>query len=127
MFTRTLGVCLIPVAILIFGTLASTAHAERAVVIDDFGCSGFIPNGDSETGLPALGGVFTDTESHVVKTKSGVNILTCHFDHEIELAHATAGRGFLCSTVFGVTDDTKMIATPGGRATLVCKINGKNK
>ena len=127
MLKKILAVHFAAAFVMALGVISYDAQAEPAVVVDDFGCSGFVPNGETETGFPALAGLFTNTESNSNLTKSGVTILTCHFDHGVDLPHATGGRGFLCGTVFGVTDDTKMIATPGGRATLVCKINGGDK
>ena len=105
--------------------LAANAQGGPAVVVDDFGCGGFVPNGNTATGFPALAFLGT-TESHAVLTSSGNQILTCHFDHNVDLQSATQGRGFTCGTVFGVTTNTRMVATPGGKATLVCKINGSN-
>ena len=98
---------------------ASAAFADPAAVFDDFGCSGFVPDGAGGS----LGGLFS-VETHAVVTDKGVTILTCHFDHDILLEQANGARGFLCGTHLGITEDTKMLATPGGRALLVCKING---
>ena len=97
--------------------LSAPAFAEPATVIDDFGCIGFVPDLDGGS----LGGVFTE-ESHAVSTKKGVTTLTCHFDHDVDLPHATGAKGFLCNTLFGLTENTRMLATPGGKAVLVCKI-----
>jgi hypothetical protein len=126
MFKKCLFVLLALFVVVVVGIPDQQVQAEPAVVVDDFGCGGFVPNPDTEDGFPPLAFLST-TESHAVLTKSGVNILTCHFDHLVDLPYATGARGFLCGTVFGVTDDTKMIATPGGKATLVCKINGQDK
>ncbi len=126
MINRSLGVLIAGVVLVCGGLGSQEVQAEPAVVVDDFGCGVFVPNADTETGFPALANLFT-TESHAVLTKSGVNILTCHFDHAVDLPHATAARGFLCGTFLGLTDDTKMFASPGGKAILVCKINGQDK
>jgi hypothetical protein len=118
MINRSLGVFSAGIVLICAGLGCQVAQADPAVVIDEFGCTGFVP--DNGTSL------FT-TESHAVLTRSGVNILTCHFNHAVVLPHATGAQGFLCGTVFGLTSDTKMLATPGGKATLVCKINGQDK
>ena len=125
MFNRALGVFLAGMVLICGGVGSQVVQAEPAVVVDEFGCGGFVP-GDTPTGFPALAFLFT-TESRALLTKSGVSILTCHFDHAVVLPHATGSQGFLCGTVFGLTNDTKMLATPGGKATLVCKINGEDK
>lgn len=113
---------LLCVSILMLG--ASVVYADPAAIIDDFGCGTFVLDENGDT----LGWVSTDTESHKVITGSGVAILTCHFDHAFDLPYATGSQGFLCgiSTSSGVvvTSDTKNLATPGGRVTLVCKFNG---
>ena len=127
MINRSLGVLIAGVVLVCGGLGSQDVQAEPAVVIDDFGCGGFVPNADTPTGLPALANLITFEQTHSVTTKSGVTILTCHFDHAVDLPHATAGRGFLCGTSLGLTDDTQMFASPGGKAILVCKINGKDK
>ena len=98
---------------------ASTAFAEPATVINDFGCGGFVPDVDGVTE-----DFISTTETHSVVTDKGVTILTCHFDHDIDLPMAYGATGFLCGTFLGLTDDSKMLATPGGKAIMVCKING---
>jgi hypothetical protein len=118
MNNRSIKVFLVSMALSCVAISSQVAQADPAAVIDEFGCGGFVP--DDGTGL------FT-TESHSVTTNSGVTILTCHFDHAVVLPHATGATGFLCGTFLGVTDDTKMFASPGGRAILVCKINGDDK
>lgn len=99
-------------------TLAQNANA--AVVIDDSGCVGFVPTDTGGFG-PFI---FTPDGAHAVLTSSGVQILTCHFDVPdwAVPASATRASGFLCGTYFGTTNDTKMVASAGGRATLVCKV-----
>jgi len=105
----------VPVLMLV----ASAAFADPAAVADDFGCVGFVPDGAGGS----LGGLDTN-ETHSVVTNNGVTSVTCHFDHDVDLPQAYGSQGFLCGTFAGVTDDTKMLATPGGKAILVCKING---
>ena len=106
--------CVVP---FMFG--ASLTHADPAAVIDDFGCVGFVPDG----GDGSLGTLVTE-ESHAVVTGSGVSIVTCQFDHDIPIDQAYGAKGFICGTFDGLTTDTMMLATPGGKAVLVCKING---
>jgi len=106
----------VPVLMLV----ASAAFADPAAVADDFGCVGFVPDGAGGS----LGGLVT-TESHSVVTGKGVTSVTCHFDHDVPLEQAYGAKGFLCGTYAGVTSNTKMLATPGGRAVLICKINGR--
>lgn len=95
---------------------AFAQSANAASVVKDVGCSGFVPGG---------GGLFT-TESHSVVTSSGVTSLICNFDIPAGSEPLTATRavGFGCGTFLGFTTDSKMVASPGGNATLTCKING---
>ena len=88
---------------------------QAATVTKDFGCNGFVPGG---------GGLFT-TESHSVVTSSGVTSLICKFDIPAggEPAKATHADGFRCNTFLGSTTESRMVASPGGNATLTCKIN----
>ena len=118
---------LICASILMLGASAVYAEpaAEAAAVIDDFLCNTRISDGN--------GGYLyfsTTEESHKVITDKGVRILTCHFDHTYELPNAIGAQGFLCgiSSDSGlmVTSNSKLIVAPGGRATLLCKINGNS-
>ena len=124
---KTFTVLFAGVVFICAGLAIQDVQAEPAVVMNEFGCGGFVPNADTEDGFPALAFLSTNEKTHSVATKSGVTTLTCHFDHIVDLPHATGAKGFLCGTYLGLTDDSKMIATPGGKATLVCKINGKDK
>ena len=99
------------------------AQSENAAdVTKDFGCGGFVPT--------ASGGVASRLRSfdgtHSVTNSAGVTSLVCHFDIPAgqEPAKATQASGFGCGTFLGFTTDSKMVASPGGRATLTCKING---
>ena len=93
---------------------------NAAVVIDEAGCNGFVPTADGGFGSF----IATTDGAHAVLTSSGVQILTCQFDipEGLEPATATLASGFGCFTYFGGTTDTKMIASPGGKATLICKV-----
>ncbi|MDP3855601.1 hypothetical protein [Phenylobacterium sp.] len=111
------------IAAVAFGlAIAGAATAEPATITKDFGCSGFVPNPD---GSPAS--FLGTTESHSVVTSSGVTSLVCKFDipDGAEPAKATQGNDFLCNTYLGLTTDSKMVASPGGNATLTCRINGQ--
>jgi hypothetical protein len=107
---------LICASILLLG--ASFAFADPAAVIDDFSCSYRISD---ENG----GWIYFSTtdQSHKVITDSGVRILTCHFDHDLDLPYAIGYQGFVCGISGKLTSDSKFLATPGGQATLVCKFN----
>ena len=96
-------------------------NENAATIIQDGGCNGFVPTAEGGTG-PFIG---TADGAHAVLTSSGVQVLTCQFDipDGLEPATATRASGFLCGTYFGTTNDTKMVASPGGQATLVCKVN----
>ena len=100
--------------------LAQSVNA--ATVTKDAGCRGFVPdaNGNAASGLFTL-------ESHSVVTSSGNTKLVCHFDipEGKEPAEVTRAEGFGCGTFLGFTNDSKMVATPGGRATLTCSIKGE--
>jgi hypothetical protein len=107
--------------------------AERAVVVRADGvCMGFVPNGDTDTGLPPLAfPVIGDV--HAVGRDAGIDEffpgsgkITCIGAHDIELDYATAGRGFACEVEHQelgpiITTDTLLVATPGGRWSMVCK------
>ena len=100
------------------------AHAQQsdaaATVTRDFGCYGFVPTADG--GFGDL--IYTGERTHAVANSGGTTSLICHFvipDGE-QPATATESDGFLCYAFTGYTNDTKMVATPGGQATLTCKI-----
>ena len=101
---------------------ASTAFADPAAVITDFGCFGFVPD---ESG-GNMGSLHT-TKSHSVETGNGIVKMTCQFDHDFDLPQANGAQGFVCGMPGGVaTNDTMMLAAPGGQATLVCKSKALN-
>ena len=104
-------------------TPAFAAADPAATVTKDGACSGFVPDAD---GNPAFV-LFTPDGGHGVQTNGETQAIICQFDipDGQEPAKATHAEGFLCVTYgTGFTNDTKMVATPGGRATLVCNING---
>ena len=108
--------CLALVASLGFAT---PAFADPAVVITaDNACVGFVPTPTGGFGTFLIGSL------HSVVTSSGNSQLVCKFDITAgqEPAKATRAEGFGCGTFLGFTTDTKMVASPGGQATLVCKV-----
>lgn len=90
----------------------------------DFACGGFVPTEDGGFG-PFL---VSTLKTHSVVTSSENTSLICHFDipEGLEPETATHAEGFGCGTFMGGTTDTKMVATPGGKAVLICKINGSS-
>lgn len=102
---------------------ATAQSANAATITKDFGCGGFVPTASGGFGsfLVSVDGTHSTTNS------AGVTSLVCHFDIPAgqEPATATRAEGFLCGTFLGLTNDSKMVASPGGQATLTCKINGK--
>lgn len=99
-------------------TTPAMADNNAATVNKDLSCGGFVPGS-----IPTVS-LFT-TEGHSVVTSSGNTSLTCHFDIPAgqEPSKATHAEGFLCGTFLGVTTDSRMVATPGGTATLTCVIH----
>ena len=100
---------------------AAAQSANAAWILKDFGCGGFVPTATGGFGS----GLFTIEGTHSVVNSAGNTSLVCQFDIPagLEPATATKASGFGCGTFLGFTTDTKMVATPGGEATLTCKIN----
>ena len=100
---------------------AAAQSANAADISKDFGCRGFVP---SATGGFA-GSLFSSDGTQSTTNSAGVTSLVCHFDIPDRLLPATATKaeGFRCGTALGATTDSKMVATPGGQATLTCKVN----
>lgn len=106
-------------------TVPTSAQSDNAAqIVKDSGCFGFVPTEDG--GFGAF--IFTPDGAHAVATKSGNVTLICQFDipEGLEPATATHAEGFGCGTYFGSTNDTKMVASPGGKATLICKTKGNS-
>jgi hypothetical protein len=100
---------------------ASTAFAEPAIILTDFGC-GMI-DGDG-------GDVFT-TDTKVVSSlnNDGSNInLKCHAS---DIANSTGtavkwnyeNTGSLCGTQYGSTEDWRIVVDTEGNATMTCKLH----
>lgn len=97
---------------------AAPAFAEGSIIIQDGLCTGFVPapDGSIETEL-------TTTESQMVQNGPWVKV-TCHFDipEGSEPDKATHSSGLPCTIPpFGTTTDTRMSASPGGRAVGTCR------
>lgn len=114
----------LPFALALASTLATTsgpaiAQDGGATVTKDLGCGGFVP---TESG--GVGAIIYTTEGAVVIKGNGSTSLSCHFDIPPGLEPQTTTRayGFLCNTWLGSTTDSRMQASPGGNATLTCRI-----
>lgn len=119
-FTTTLLVSLVSV-------FSMQVSAAPAFVVKDADCNGFIPNPDTDTGFPAIGGLYTTQTQGVNAGKVGK--LTCHFDFDndtVGLTSASSARGWVCAFSDPVTGDpistekTLMLATPDGKALMRC-------
>ena len=102
-----------------------TAAQAGATVSNDGLCAGFVPTIGGQEGAP-----ITTTESHTWLKGNGSSSVTCHFDIPAALipAQTTRARGFPCTVIvggnfLGITTDTRMLASSGGRATLTCRIS----
>ena len=100
---------------------ASPALAEGSIIVDGALCGGFIPVDGG------LGTVFlTTTDSHQVVRGSKVS-LTCHFDIPPgdEPPKGVKADGVPCTKKFNgvdyTTTDSRMSASPGGRAVATCR------
>ena len=113
--------CAAALAVVVFG---APAQAAPAVVVSEFSCGGFVPTASGGFGS----GLFSNDQTHSVVTSSGNTMLVCHFDIPAgaEPAKATHADGFACNTFLGFTTDSKMVATPGGRATLTCTVKANS-
>ncbi len=121
-FSCSLAAIALVTASMIPAAPAMAQSANAANINKDFGCGGFVPSASG--GFASFLVSFDGT--HSVVTSSGVTSLVCHFDIPAgqEPAKATQASGFGCGTFLGFTTDSKMVASPGGRATLTCRING---
>jgi len=101
---------------------ATPAMAEGGIVIGDGTCSGFVPTLEGGKGPSLSGG-----DVHIV-THGGKSTLTCHLDIPDNLLPPKGVKavGQTCTTPLGPTNDSKMQASPGGRATGTCWF-GRNK
>lgn len=124
---------LFPITVFAFGLAVCVAiptnarAAGGATISKGFGCYGFVPTASGGTGTP----LSTTEEARSVVNLSG-STLTCHFDIPagLEPAKATRAAGFACivlggSSGYQSTTDSRMQASPGGNATLSCRIRTK--
>ena len=117
-----LGLALAAVAAVSFQVSASPA-----IVVKEFDCNGFIPNPDTDDGLPPVAGLFT-TKTQGVAVTGKVGKVSCYFDHDFPLDKAVSARDFVCAAesptepgVMLIADRQVMLAAPGGKAVLQCK------
>ena len=122
---------LYPISVFAFGLAVCVAiptkaqAAGGATITKDFGCSGFVPTASGGIGTT----LFTTEAASSVVSGSGSTTLTCHFDIPAgaEPAKTTRASGFVCYTyLLEATYDSRMQASPGGNATLSCRVRTKN-
>ena len=103
-------------------TVAFAKSDNAAEIVSGAECGGFVPDGNG--GMAST--LTTEKGHHRVVTKSGNIILSCQFDipDGQEPSQAISAQGFDCTADGQLTTDSKMLATPGGRAILVCKVKG---
>jgi hypothetical protein len=95
------------------------AFASGSVVIDGDNCYGVVPDASgSLTGASVVGTYDSRT------TKSGITNFTCHFDLTPSEAPSknVKASGFDCTTPVGLTTNTRVNASPGGRMVMYCTI-----
>ena len=117
---------LLSMAALVLATTVATAQpataqtANAATITEDFICGGFVPTPTGGIGTV----IFSSEGTHSVVTSSGVANLVCHFTIPAAdvPAKATRAAGFPCGTFLGLTTDSKMVASPSGDATLICRV-----
>lgn len=110
-----------------FAVFSIQASAEPALVVKEFECGGFVPNPDTDNGLPPIAPLFT-TQTQGVAVLGKVGKISCHFEHDVDLPRAVAARDFVCAVpapadpnILLIADRQVMLATPGGKAILECK------
>ena len=123
------------VMLTLVSVFAVNTYAEPAVVFRaDGSCSGYVPNGESETGLPPLeGSEGWIGDIHIVGRDAGLEIFpgsgktTCRGHHYSELDRAHIGKGFECfvpsadGTQLFITLDSILVASPSGEAVISCQ------
>ena len=113
--------------LLILGVLATAAVipttpalAEGSIVINGDECVGFVPTAAGGFNPAAL---MTTTDSHQVQNGGWVSV-SCHFDIP---DHLLPAKGVKANNVacmipgFGLATESRMSASPGGRAVGVCR------
>jgi hypothetical protein len=101
---------------------ATPALAEGTIVAHDGLCGGLLPDGNG--GLTDI--VFFGTANTRI-TKSGITTVTCHFDLDPSIIPDgnLKASGFDCYTqenFQGLTNNTRLNVSPGGRAVLTCRL-----
>jgi len=97
-----------------------------AIVVKAFDCPGFIPNPETDNGLPPVAPIFT-TQTQGVAVVGKVGKISCHYDHGYPLTKATYAKDFVCTVPSPTTgeilvaDKQLMLATPSGKALLQCQ------
>lgn len=97
-----------------------------AIVVKEFDCPGFIPNPETDNGLPPVAPIFTTQTQGVAIVGKGGKI-SCHYDHGYPLTKAAYAKDFVCTVPSPTTgellvaDKQLMLATPGGKALLQCQ------
>lgn len=97
---------------------------NAAAVIKDQNCTGFVPTDDGQVDASNL--LTSRKLRRYVQTRSGVTTLICQFkipDNQVP-SRIRQARGFLCQPNGQSTEDSQMVATPGGHAVLICKVRG---
>ena len=123
------------ITLTLLSVFTMNVYAERATVFKlGESCNGFVPNGESETGLPPLAGsVDWIGDLHAVGRDAGLETfpgsgkLTCNGYHGSELDHATIGKGYNCfivsadQTQLFITTDSITVASPSGEVMASCQ------
>lgn len=101
------------------GTAPAAAKSDNAaLVINQSSCGGTV----LVDGQPVS--IQTDDGATRVITSSGNAMLVCNMDVVAgpELTKAVKLEGFGCNFEGGFTRDTRMVITPSGKATAVCRV-----
>ena len=110
----------------VFAVISIHAYGGPAIVVKEFDCPGFIPNPETDNGLPPVAPLFT-TQSQGVAVVGKVGKISCHYYHDFPLEKAVSATEWICvaeSPTTGellVADKQLMLATPGGKALLQCQ------
>lgn len=113
---------LLGVAALLIILPATPALADGAIVAHDGICGGALPDQNGE-----LTDVYFLGEANTRVTKSGITTVTCHFSLPADIIPTgnLKASGFPCYTKEdsgGLTHDTRLNISPGGRAVLTCRL-----
>lgn len=106
--------------------VAQAQSDNAAVVISGEGCTVIVPNAAGQL-VPPIAFV-ADAKFHRV-FRDGAWLISCHADLPETMVPPEVRRaeGFLCGgPAIGLTRDSKMQATPGGRWSVSCRVNGQN-